>query len=234
MIKPYPLFRRRISHRKGRSCPANELLTFGPRRGCGGIGRVDHAGARRGDSGGRSFASVRARSHVFRSTPSARKSKSGTGSPKMAVRGGDGCFGLTEPDYGSNPAGIDHRREGDERRRVLNGARCGSPNGSTAQLAIVWARPGRSTSEHRFAASSSRRTPRASRPRTRKGKSVCAPATRASWCCRTCASPTTRCSEDGRAQSPCCASPRRARHRVGAVGAAMACYDEAVSYARPG
>ena len=51
-----------------------------------------------------------------------------------------GCFGLTEPDFGSNPGGMRTRatRDGDD--WVLNGTKMWITNGSVADVAVVWAR----------------------------------------------------------------------------------------------
>src|SRR5256712_8267182 len=54
-----------------------------------------------------------------------------------------GCFGLTEPDYGSNPAGMITVAKETKDGWVLNGAKMWITNGSTAQIAIVWAKTGR-------------------------------------------------------------------------------------------
>ncbi len=52
-----------------------------------------------------------------------------------------GCFGLTEPDYGSNPSGmITMAREQSDGTWILNGAKMWITNGSTAQIAVVWAK----------------------------------------------------------------------------------------------
>jgi len=55
-----------------------------------------------------------------------------------------GCFGLTEPDFGSNPGGMITTR-GKPQALVLNGAKMWITNGSTAKVAIIWAKTGRST-----------------------------------------------------------------------------------------
>src|SRR5256886_15211202 len=54
-----------------------------------------------------------------------------------------GGFGLTEPDYGSNPAGMITVAKETKDGWVLNGAKMWITNGSTAQLAIVWAKTGK-------------------------------------------------------------------------------------------
>lgn len=60
--------------------------------------------------------------------------------PEMAAGRAIGCFGLTEPDFGSNPAGMRTRarREGDD--WVLSGSKMWITNGSVADVAVVWAR----------------------------------------------------------------------------------------------
>ena len=60
--------------------------------------------------------------------------------PRMATGEVIGCFGLTEPDSGSDPAGMrtSARRDGGD--WVLNGTKMWITNGSIADLAVVWAR----------------------------------------------------------------------------------------------
>ncbi len=60
--------------------------------------------------------------------------------PRMAAGKAIGCFGLTEPDFGSNPAGMrtGAKRDGDD--WILNGTKMWITNGSVADVAVVWAR----------------------------------------------------------------------------------------------
>src|SRR5215208_4159167 len=60
--------------------------------------------------------------------------------PAMATGDVIGCFGLTEPDFGSNPAGMRTTARRDGSDWILNGSKMWITNGSTADVAIVWAR----------------------------------------------------------------------------------------------
>lgn len=94
----------------------------------------------RGDSGLRSFASVQSGLviypiYTFGSDEQKKRYLPDLMSGKMV-----GCFGLTEPDFGSNPGGMRTRavRKGD--RWILNGSKMWITSGSIADLAVVWAR----------------------------------------------------------------------------------------------
>ena len=114
--------------------------------GCAGLGNVAYGlimqELERGDSGIRSFASVQGALvmhpiHAFGSEEQRR-----TWLPKLASGEKVGCFGLTEPDYGSNPAGMittARRRDGGW---TLNGTKMWITNGSMADVAVVWAQTG--------------------------------------------------------------------------------------------
>src|SRR6266568_185995 len=99
--------------------------------GCAGLNNVAYGlimqELERGDSGVRSFASVQGALAMY---------------PIYALASGEviGCFGLTEPDYGSNPADMITVAKETKDGWVLNGAKMWITNGSTAQLAIVWAK----------------------------------------------------------------------------------------------
>jgi glutaryl-CoA dehydrogenase len=62
--------------------------------------------------------------------------------PKMARGEAIGCFGLSEPDFGSNPSGMATRAEKHGERYVLNGTKMWITNGSIAHVAVVWAKTG--------------------------------------------------------------------------------------------
>ncbi|MCF8603170.1 acyl-CoA dehydrogenase family protein [Gordonia sp. HY442] len=100
------------------------------------------------DSGLRSFISVQGSLSMFAIHEFGSDEQKEQWLPAMAKGEAIGCFGLTEPDFGSNPAGMrtTARRDGDD--WILNGAKMWITNGSVADVAVVWAqtdpnRPGR-------------------------------------------------------------------------------------------
>ncbi|MBF6226390.1 acyl-CoA dehydrogenase family protein [Nocardia abscessus] len=62
--------------------------------------------------------------------------------PELAAGRALGCFGLTEPDFGSNPGGMRTRAERDGADWVLNGSKMWITNGSVSDVAVVWAQTG--------------------------------------------------------------------------------------------
>src|ERR1700716_1334820 len=94
----------------------------------------------RGDSGLRSFVSVQSSLVMYPIFAFGSKEQKDKWIPKLGNASAIGCFGLTEPDFGSNPAGMrtTARKDGDS--FVLNGAKAWITNGSIADVAVVWAR----------------------------------------------------------------------------------------------
>ncbi len=118
----------------------------------------------RGDSGLRSFVSVQSGLVMFPIHAFGSQEQKDHWIPRMAAGTAIGCFGLTEPDFGSNPSGMRTTARTDGASFVLNGAKAWITNGSIADVAVVWARldggkirgflvekgtQGFSTSEHR-------------------------------------------------------------------------------------
>ncbi|MGB0331669.1 MAG: acyl-CoA dehydrogenase family protein [Planctomycetota bacterium] len=94
----------------------------------------------RGDSGLRSFCSVQGSLVMWPINEYGSEEQKREYLPKLASGEMIGSFGLTEPDFGSNPGGMltTARKEGDE--YVLNGRKMWITNGSVSQIAIVWAK----------------------------------------------------------------------------------------------
>jgi glutaryl-CoA dehydrogenase len=112
--------------------------------GCAGMSAVSYGLACQelefGDSGLRSFVSVQGSLAMFPIHAYGSEEQKQRWLPKMAAGEVIGCFGLTEPDFGSNPAGMatSARKDGDS--YVLNGTKMWITNGGFADLAVVWAR----------------------------------------------------------------------------------------------
>jgi glutaryl-CoA dehydrogenase len=92
-----------------------------------------------GDSGLRSFASVQGSLAMYAIYRWGDEDQKRTWLPAMAQGELIGCFGLTEPDFGSNPAGIRTHARRDGPDWILNGTKMWITNGSIADVAIVWA-----------------------------------------------------------------------------------------------
>jgi glutaryl-CoA dehydrogenase len=111
--------------------------------GCAGTNAVSYGLAclelEAGDSGFRSFVSVQGSLSMFSIYRYGSEEQKQEWLPRLASGEAIGCFGLTEPDFGSNPAGMrtHARRDGDD--WVLNGAKMWITNGSLADVATVWA-----------------------------------------------------------------------------------------------
>ncbi|PJB81245.1 MAG: acyl-CoA dehydrogenase [Acidobacteria bacterium CG_4_9_14_3_um_filter_49_7] len=93
----------------------------------------------RGDSGIRSFASVQSSLVIFPIHAFGSDEQKARFLPKLVLGESIGCFGLTEPDYGSNPGGMRTRAVKSGNHWVLNGTKMWITNGSIADVAVVWA-----------------------------------------------------------------------------------------------
>jgi glutaryl-CoA dehydrogenase len=112
--------------------------------GCAGTNAVSYGLAclelEAGDSGARSFVSVQGSLAMYPIWRYGSEEQKRRWLPPMAAGEAIGCFGLTEPDFGSNPAGMrtSARRDGGD--WVLNGTKMWITNGGIADVAVVWAR----------------------------------------------------------------------------------------------
>ena len=94
----------------------------------------------RGDSGIRSFASVQSALVMYPIFTFGSEAQKDYWLPRLASGKAIGCFGLTEPDYGSNPGGLITRAERSTKGFVINGAKMWITNGTIADVAVVWAK----------------------------------------------------------------------------------------------
>ncbi len=123
------------------------LGVFGPGirgHGCAGLGSVASGlimqELERGDSGLRTFASVQGSLAMMAIDLFGSEEQKERWLPAMARGEKLGCFGLTEPDFGSNPAGMQTRARTSGSGFILNGAKKWIGNGTIADVAIVWAK----------------------------------------------------------------------------------------------
>jgi glutaryl-CoA dehydrogenase len=125
-----------------------EMGLFGPtlpaKYGCAELNNVAYGlimqELERGDSGIRSFASVQSALVMYPIYAFGSEEQKDFWLPKLAKAEKIGCFGLTEPDFGSNPGGMITKAEKVDGGFVLNGAKMWITNGTIADVAVVWAK----------------------------------------------------------------------------------------------
>ena len=127
--------------------PMAELGYFGANLqgyGCAGLNSIAYGlimqELERGDSGVRSFGSVQSALVMFPLFTFGSDEQKEKWLPQLQSGTAIGCFGLTEPDFGSNPAGMRTSARQDGNDYILNGTKAWITNGSIADIAIVWAR----------------------------------------------------------------------------------------------
>jgi glutaryl-CoA dehydrogenase len=214
-----------------------ELGVFGPtfpeEYGCAGLNSVSYGlicqELERGDSGLRSFVSVQGSLVMYPIFAYGSEEQKSEWLPQLASGKAIGCFGLTEPDFGSNPGGMltTARRDGDD--WILDGRKMWITNGTISDVAIVWARSEEGI--RGFAV-----------PTNLKGFS--APEQKHKWSLR--ASITSELVMDNVRVPDSCRLPKaeglkaplgcltQARYGIawGGLGAALACFDEGLQYSK--
>jgi glutaryl-CoA dehydrogenase len=119
-------------------------MTLPTQYGCAGLNSVAYGlvsqELERGDSGLRSFASVQSSLVMYPIYTFGSEKQKSFWLPRMAKAEAIGCFGLTEPDFGSNPGGMITRAKREKGGFILNGTKRWITNGSVSDVAVVWAK----------------------------------------------------------------------------------------------
>ncbi len=204
--------------------------------GCAGLNNVAYGlimqELERGDSGIRSFASVQGALVMYPIHTFGSEDQRKRWLPPLASGEDIGCFGLTEPDFGSNPAGIITTARETDDGWVLNGTKMWITNGSLATVAIVWAKTGDiddAGSIRGFIVPTD--TPGFA-SKDQKGKLSLRASDTSELHLEDVHLPKDALlpSSDGIKSPLMCLTQARYGIAWGGIGAAMACYDEAVSY----
>ena len=189
----------------------------------------------RGDSGIRSFVSVQSSLCMYPIYAFGSEEQKKHYLPKMAAGEVIGCFGLTEPDYGSNPAGmITMARQQKDGTWVLNGGKMWITNGSTAHIAVVWAKTNGDADDKSIRGFIVPRGTPGFTSKDQKGKlSLRASDTSELVFADVQLPADALLPTSGGIKSPLmCLTQARYGISWGAIGAAIACFEEAVSYAK--
>src|ERR1700741_1309838 len=112
--------------------------------GCAGMSNVEYGlvmqELERGDSGLRSFVSVQSALVMYPIYTFGSEEQKNTWLPALQKGEKLGCFGLTEPDFGSNPGGMRTRARKVGKEYVLNGEKMWITSGTIADVAVIWAK----------------------------------------------------------------------------------------------
>ena len=206
--------------------------------GCAGLDNVAYGlimqELERGDSGVRSFASVQGGLVMYPIFAFGSEEQKKKWLPEMASGKVIGCFGLTEPDYGSNPGGMITVAKETSDGWVLNGAKMWITNGSTAQVSIVWAKTGALEDQNSIRGFIVPTDTLGFTAKDQKGKLSLRASDTSELVLQDVRVPRDAIlPKSGGLKSPLmCLTQARYGIAWGAVGAALACYDEAVSYAK--
>jgi len=201
--------------------------------GCAGVNYTSYGlimqELERGDSGLRSFVSVQGALCMYPIYAFGTEAHKKKYLPKMATGEMIGCFGLTEPDYGSNPGGMVTRARKDGNDYILNGAKMWITNGGLSHLAIVWAKDDDNKIRGFIV---DRGTPGFTVRDIHRKFSLRASVT-SELIFEDCRVPASQMLEVSGLKAPfACLNNARFAISWGVLGAAMACYDEALTYAK--
>jgi glutaryl-CoA dehydrogenase len=205
--------------------------------GCAGLNNVAYGlimqELERGDSGIRSFASVQGALVMYPIYAFGSDEQKKHWLPLLASGQEIGCFGLTEPDYGSNPAGMITVARETKSGWVLNGTKMWITNGSQATVSIIWAKTGDVKDPKSIRGFVVPTDTKGYTGKDQKGKlSLRASDTSEVHLQDVHLPKDAILPQSGGLKSPLmCLTQARYGIAWGAIGAAMACYDEALRYA---
>jgi glutaryl-CoA dehydrogenase len=207
--------------------------------GCAGLNNVQYGlimqELERGDSGVRSFASVQGALAMYPIYAFGSEEQKRRLLPKMATGEIIGCFGLTEPDFGSNPSGmITMAREQPDGSWILNGSKMWITNGSTANIAVVWAKTNGDPSDKSIRGFVVPTDSAGFKAKDQKGKLSLRASDTSELVFQDVHLPSDAILPgSGGLKSPLmCLTQARYGISWGALGAAMACFEEATEYAK--
>jgi glutaryl-CoA dehydrogenase len=201
--------------------------------GCAGLNNVAYGlvnqELERGDSGLRSFVSVQGGLVMYPIYKFGNEEQKQTWLPKLARGEAVGCYGLTEPDFGSNPAGMRTRADQTKEGWILNGNKMWITNGTLADVAVVWAR----TAEGVRGFLVEKGTPGYT-AKPIHGKLSLRASDTAELIFENCLIPEENIlpGTQGLKNALMCLTQARYGIAWGAIGAAMACYEEALEYSK--
>jgi glutaryl-CoA dehydrogenase len=188
----------------------------------------------RGDSGVRSFASVQGSLVMYPIYTFGSEEQRQEWLPKLASGQLIGCYGLTEPDFGSNPGGLITTAREDGDAWVLNGAKMWITSGSMADVAIIWAKTGALDDTKSIRGFIVPTDLPGFSAKDQAGKLSLRASDTSELVLEDVRIPKDYLLPDAKGLRPALMCLTQARYGIawGAVGSAMACYDESVSYAK--
>jgi glutaryl-CoA dehydrogenase len=201
--------------------------------GCAGINSTSYGlimqELERGDSGIRSFVSVQGALCMYPISAFGTEEHKKKYLPKMATGELIGCFGLTEPDFGSNPGGMITRVKKDGSDYILNGSKMWITNGGMAGVAIVWAKD----DDNKIRGFIVDRDLKGFSVRNIEKKFSLKASVTSELIFEDCRVPASQMLNVSGLKGPfSCLNNARFGIAYGALGASMACYDEALNYSK--
>ena len=201
--------------------------------GCAGMSNVQYGlimqELERGDSGLRSFVSVQGALVMYPIHAFGSEEQKNRWLPALQQGKAIGCFGLTEPDFGSNPAGMRTRAVKDGDHFILNGEKTWITSGTIADVALVWAR-----AEDGIRGFLVERGTSGFTSKDIKGKMSLRASVTSSLSLQDVRIPASAMLPNVKGLKGPLACLTQARYGIGwgAIGAAMACYNESLEYAK--